>query len=140
MSTPDPTSTPPPNGESPGVAQGAGHAEPPGGEAQSGRPGERTGGDGRSSRDRELGIRVLHMILFAVVFWILCWTLAVTAILQLVLRLVSGQPNADVARFGAGLGRYARQVIEFLTFSSDRLPFPFSEWPGAAAESPPASS
>ena len=73
--------------------------------------------------------RVLYMVVFALVFWILCWTLAVTAILQLLLTLLSTRPNADLVRFGAGLAIYSRQIIEFLTFGSEKLPFPFSEWP-----------
>jgi hypothetical protein len=77
----------------------------------------------------EIGIRILYMLLFAVVFWILGWTLAVTAIVQLVLRLLNGGPNAEVTRFGAALARYARQVIEFLTFVTETLPYPFTEWP-----------
>lgn len=76
-----------------------------------------------------LGARTLYMLLFALVFWILCWTLAITAIAQLGLTVLAARPNADVARFGAGLGAYSRQIIEFLTFASDRIPYPFSEWP-----------
>lgn len=76
-----------------------------------------------------LGARALYMLLFAIVFWILCWTLAITAIAQLGLTVLAARPNADVARFGAGLAMYSRQIIEFLTFVNDRIPYPFSEWP-----------
>ena len=78
----------------------------------------------------DVGIRILYMILFAVVFWILCWTLAVTAIAQLFLRLLNGRPGAEITRFGAALAQYARQVIEFLTFVTETLPYPFTAWPG----------
>jgi hypothetical protein len=74
-------------------------------------------------------MRILYMVIFGVVFWILCWTLAVTAVIQLVFRLLNGQPSSDLARFGAGLGLLAQQVIEYLAFRSERLPFPFNEWP-----------
>ena len=77
------------------------------------------------------GERVLFTVVFAVAFWILCWVLAVTAVLQLILRLVNGKAHADLARFGAGLARYARQVIEYLTFASEEAPFPFRNWPNA---------
>jgi hypothetical protein len=76
-------------------------------------------------------MRVLYMIIFAVVFWILCWTLAVTAVLQLLFRLLNNAPSVELSRFGAGLALFSKQVIEYLTFRSDRLPFPFSEWPYA---------
>jgi hypothetical protein len=76
-----------------------------------------------------LGMRIVYMIIFGVAFWILCWTLAITAVLQLIVRLLGGKPSPDLARFGASLGRFAQQVIEYLTFRSDRLPYPFTEWP-----------
>jgi glycerol uptake facilitator-like aquaporin len=78
----------------------------------------------------DLAIRTLYMVLFAVVFWILSWTLGVTAIVQLLIRLSSGHTNPEVTRFGAALARYARQIIEFLTFVTEILPYPFSAWPG----------
>jgi hypothetical protein len=74
-------------------------------------------------------MRLLYMIILALVFWIVCWTLAITVVVQLVLTLLAGRPNVDLVRFGAGLANHARQTIEFLTFVSDRTPFPFSEWP-----------
>jgi hypothetical protein len=80
----------------------------------------------------DIGMRILYMLLFAVVFWILCWTLAVTAIVQLILRLLNGRASADVTRFGAGLARYSRQVIEYLTFVTEILPYPFTPWPADA--------
>jgi hypothetical protein len=81
-----------------------------------------------------IGARILYSVLFGVVFWLLCWALAATTIAQLVLKLVSQSPSADLTKFGAGLGTYARQLIEFLTCAADRLPFPFSDWPGVDAQ------
>ena len=78
----------------------------------------------------DIATRVLYMLMFAVVFWLLCWALAVTAVLQLILRLSSGQPNAELTRIGARLGAYARAIIEFLTFASDVVPYPFTPWSG----------
>ncbi len=81
------------------------------------------------SASSDLGMRVLYMVLFAIVFWLLVWTLAVATLVQLLLRLVNGRPNAEVARFGSRLARYARELIEFLTFVTEKLPYPFSPWP-----------
>ena len=77
----------------------------------------------------DLGIRVIYMLLFGVVFWVLCWILAATTIIQLIVRLLNGRANADLTRFGASLARYARQVIEFLTFVTELTPYPFTAWP-----------
>ena len=77
----------------------------------------------------DLGLRVLYMLLFGIVFWILTWTLAVAALLQLLLRLINGRPHAEVARFGSALARYSHELIDFLTFATDRMPYPFAPWP-----------
>ena len=77
----------------------------------------------------DLGVRFLYMLLFAVVFWIVSWTLAVTAIAQLLVRLFSGGASAELARFGGALARYTKQIVEFLTFVTDRVPYPVGEFP-----------
>ena len=78
----------------------------------------------------ELGARILYMVLFGIVFWIVSWILAVTAVAQLLIRVLSGRASAELARFGAGLARYAAQLVEYLTFASDRVPYPVGELPG----------
>ena len=77
----------------------------------------------------DLGIRVIYMLLFAVVFWALCWILLATTVVQLIVRLLNGRANSDLTRFGGSLARYARQIIEFLTFVTEFAPFPFAPWP-----------
>ena len=77
----------------------------------------------------DLGLRVIYMLLFAVVFWAICWILLATTVVQLIVRLLNGRANPDLTRFGASLARYARQVIEFLTFVTELAPFPFAAWP-----------
>ncbi len=78
-----------------------------------------------------LASRALHMLLFAVVFWLLCWVVALTAIVQLALRVFGDAPNAELQRFGSSLARLAGQVIAYLSFASDTLPFPLGPFPGA---------
>jgi hypothetical protein len=77
----------------------------------------------------DLGVRVLYMCLFAIVFWIVSWTLAITAIAQLLVRLSTGRASLELARFGGSLGRYTRQIIEYLTFVTERVPYPMGEFP-----------
>jgi hypothetical protein len=76
-----------------------------------------------------IGIRVLYMILFAVALWILMWVLAVTVIAQLLLTVLAGAPNPELLKFAKGISSYFLQVVEFLTFLTDRPPFPFAPWP-----------
>lgn len=77
----------------------------------------------------DIGARILYMLLFAVAFWIVCWVLAATAIGQLLIRLLSGHVNAELAAFGARLARYTQHLVEYLTFASERVPYPVGEFP-----------
>jgi hypothetical protein len=76
-----------------------------------------------------IAIRVLYMLLFAVAFWILIWVLVVTVVAQLLLTLLGGESSVELLKFSKGISSYTSQVIEFLTFLSDRPPFPFTPWP-----------
>jgi hypothetical protein len=76
-----------------------------------------------------IAIRLLYMLVFALTFWILTWVLAVTVIAQLLLTLMGGAPNPELLKFSQGLSRYVSQVIEFLTFLTEKPPFPFAPWP-----------
>lgn len=75
----------------------------------------------------DVGARILYMLLFAVVFWIVCWVLALTALAQLLIRLLAGSANPELARFGTRLARYTQQIVEYLTFATDRVPYPVGE-------------
>ena len=76
-----------------------------------------------------IAIRLLYMVVFALTFWILTWILAVTVIAQLLLTLWGGAPNPELLKFSQGLSRYVSQVCEFLTFLTEKPPFPFAPWP-----------
>ena len=76
-----------------------------------------------------IAIRVLYMIAFAIAFWILTWVLAVTVLAQLILTLLAGQPNPELLKLSKGISRYIAQVVDFLTFLTEKPPFPFAPWP-----------
>jgi Domain of unknown function (DUF4389) len=77
----------------------------------------------------DLGVRILYMLLFAIGFWIVSWTLAVIAIAQVLVRLLSGRASVELARFGGALARYTKHIVEYLTFVTDRVPYPVGEFP-----------
>jgi hypothetical protein len=76
-----------------------------------------------------IAIRLLYMLVFALTFWILTWILAVTVIAQLCLTLWGGAPHPELLKFSQGFSRYVSQVFEFLTFLTEKPPFPFAPWP-----------
>ena len=86
---------------------------------------------------RRFGLMVvLAPILACVGFFI-----AFTALFQFFNVLAQGEPNPHLRRTGLDLGRYTSDIIAFLTYNSDKYPFPFAteEKPGTepAAEKVP---
>lgn len=82
-----------------------------------------------ATNKRNLWIRALFMVLMAFVFQLCGTLLFIVAILQLAISLVNDGPNQRLLAFGRGLGCYLQQITLFLTFASDDVPFPFSDWP-----------
>jgi hypothetical protein len=79
--------------------------------------------------ESNLGLRVLYMLFFGFVFSLLCWVLGLCVLLQLVLTLLADRPNPELMRFGTSLARYSRHLIEYLMFTTERVPYPFGGWP-----------
>ncbi|MBM4208464.1 MAG: DUF4389 domain-containing protein [Gammaproteobacteria bacterium] len=72
--------------------------------------------------------RIFFMLIFGViegVVKILLWTVV---LLQIATVLITGQPNENVLKFGKNLSLYIYHIFAFLTYNSEVLPYPFSEW------------
>ncbi len=77
---------------------------------------------------RPVWVRGFYMLVMAILWHVAEAVLFTVAIIQFILALVSG-PNERLTHFGAALARYLQQTAAYLTFASDVLPFPFSDWP-----------
>lgn len=78
---------------------------------------------------RSLWVRVLLMLLMGLAFHIAVTILGALALVQLLFAAISDGPNERLQHFGRGLGQYLRQITDFVSFASEELPFPFSDWP-----------
>jgi hypothetical protein len=78
--------------------------------------------------------RLLYMILFAVLYNVAEMVLVVVVILQFLINLFTGNSNKYLLTFGKQLSLYIYGVMKFLTYNTERLHFPFSEWPTALSE------
>lgn len=52
--------------------------------------------------------------------------IAFTSLFQFFNVLAQGEPSAQLRRSGRDLGNYATAIIDFLTYNTDRRPFPFA--------------
>jgi hypothetical protein len=84
-------------------------------------------------RARDTWIRFIYMILFGAVFYVGQFVVGLVAVVQFVLKLLTGKPHARLVAFGAEMAVFYREIVEFLTFHSERVPFPFSPWPHTAS-------
>ena len=84
-------------------------------------------------KDQNIWIHFLHLILYGVAFFICTWILFGMVVLHFILRLLTGEPNAELQKFGKSMSIYLAQIIQFASFNTDKKPFPLSEWPKATA-------
>ncbi len=77
-------------------------------------------------------VRGLFMLLMGMLIQVAGTVLCVVAVIQFILVLVNKTPNPHLLAFGRSLGRYMQQIVYFLTFTTEEIPFPFSEWPSAS--------
>lgn len=82
-----------------------------------------------SGNRRNLWVRGLFMLLIGFAFQVCGTILCIVTFIQFVIVLVSNAPNVRLVSFGRSLGSYLRQIVSFLTFATDEIPFPFSDWP-----------
>lgn len=82
-----------------------------------------------TAQERSMLLRAVYMALMVFACQLAGTALFVVALIQFALALLTGTPNARLLAFGSSLGSYLRQVARFLTFASEEVPFPFSDWP-----------
>ena len=74
-------------------------------------------------------LRGLVMLLMGLAYQVMGTVVLIVTIIQFVIRLLSGAPSARLLSFGRSLGRYLQQIVSYLTFASEEIPFPFNDWP-----------
>ncbi len=74
-------------------------------------------------------MRGLFMLLMGFAFQVCGTVLCIVTVIQFVIMLISDTPNIRLASFGRSMGSYFQQIVNFLTFATEEMPFPFSEWP-----------
>ncbi len=83
----------------------------------------------KDKNERTIWHRGLYMVLFAMLLSVAkVVTIAIMAF-QFVSVLFSGSSNRQLKILGQGLSIYHYQILIFLTFNGENLPYPFAEWP-----------
>ncbi|HPQ96402.1 MAG: DUF4389 domain-containing protein [Thiothrix sp.] len=79
-------------------------------------------------KDRSTWIRILYMLLFAFIYGVTKFALNALVLIQIALRLLTGEINDNLRTLSSDLSQYIYDMLRFMTFNSERKPFPFAEW------------
>jgi hypothetical protein len=60
--------------------------------------------------------------------------LVAVVVIQFGFVLITGERNQKLLDFGATLGKFIYQILQFVTFNSEEKPFPFADWPSAGKD------
>ena len=77
-------------------------------------------------------VRLFYMIFFIIFFNVAELVAGVVVVVQFLFKLLTGQANKQLSVFGQSLGIYLSEVIWFLTFHSENMPYPCRPWPSKA--------
>jgi hypothetical protein len=80
-------------------------------------------------KSRSTWLRLVFMLIFAVIFYVSEIVMFAVAALQFLWKLFTGDVNERLTAFGANLAEFIRRIVLFLTFNSEEMPFPFTDWP-----------
>ncbi len=83
----------------------------------------------KHAQDRSVWIRGLYIILFAAIFSLTEFVIWAVVLFQFITRLLTGDTNPQLLDFGQNLSTFVYQIMLFVTFRTDVMPFPFGEWP-----------
>ncbi|MDP2902400.1 MAG: DUF4389 domain-containing protein [Methylovulum sp.] len=72
--------------------------------------------------------RIFFMLIFSVIGELVRLLLWAVIILQVASTLLTGKPNQNILNFGRSLSIYTYHILLFMTFNTETLPFPFSDW------------
>lgn len=78
---------------------------------------------------RNIWIRGIFMLLMALAFQVSGTVICFVTVIQFVLALMNDTANDRLVSFGRNLARYMQQIVNYLTFATEEIPFPFSDWP-----------
>ncbi|EIC30921.1 DUF4389 domain-containing protein [Methylomicrobium album] len=72
--------------------------------------------------------RIFFMLIFAAIGGLVRMLLWAVILLQVASTLLTGKANKNILNLGRSLSVYTYHILLFMTFNTEALPFPFSDW------------
>lgn len=84
---------------------------------------------------RATWLRLLFMIVLGFLYGLSRVVLGAVVVIQFVYVLLTGATNDDLKVFGRSLAVYSFQIVDYLTFNTEKKPFPLdSAWPKSLSD------
>lgn len=85
-------------------------------------------------------MRALYMLLFALIYTVSEVVITAVVIIQFIMVLFTGKGNQRLLQLGQSLTTFIYQILQFLTFNTEVMPYPFGEWPKGEPKGAPAAA
>ena len=82
-----------------------------------------------NTKETSIWLRLILIVIFLFVFTFADIILWFIAGIQFLFTIFTKKPNENLLGFSIKLRNYLSQIIDFVTYSSDLKPFPFSPFP-----------
>lgn len=82
---------------------------------------------------QSIWIRALYMLLFTLLYSVAEFVMLAVVLVQFSYRVFNETPHPRVLALGAAVSSYIYQVLRYLSFNTEVMPYPFSEWPEGEA-------
>lgn len=84
--------------------------------------------------ENSIWIRGLYMLLFGLLYSVAEVVLWTVVLVQFIYRIFNDETQPRLLELGASVARYIYQVLRFLSFNTEVMPFPFSDWPASTGD------
>lgn len=74
-------------------------------------------------------LKALYIALFLAISYGLILITLFIVLFQFIFSIIFSKPNEFVLTFSKSMSIFAYEIILFLTYNTDQMPFPFRPWP-----------
>ena len=86
-------------------------------------------------KQKSTWVRLFFMLVLAFLYGLSRVVIAAVVVIQFFYVLLTGETKAELKSFGHSLAIYSYQIINFLTFNTEKKPFPFDAgWPTSISD------
>lgn len=86
-------------------------------------------------KSRAIWLRLFFMLVVLFLYSVSRVVVGAVVVVQFFWVLFTGRANPHLLEFGQSLATYTYQIVRYLTFTSERRPFPFdADWPRSSSK------